>query len=143
MDCRRSIDPGQQAGGPSPIHQRIPGKFRRGRFPASPCSAASAFLTAAAVPRRKKIRARGKTLTRLAAVAPSPERTVVPSSIDPGQQPGGPLPVGGVFREAFGENRLLVVHAPQLEGDFTARTKAVDSEKNCMEMPMIASSSAT
>src|SRR5690242_9287459 len=36
------------------------------------------------------------------------------SSIDPRQQPGGPLPVGGVFREAFDEDGLLVVHPHRL-----------------------------
>ena len=33
------------------------------------------------------------------------------NSIDPGQQAGGPLPVSGVFREAFGEDGFFVVHA--------------------------------
>ena len=43
--------------------------------------------------------------------------------IDPRQEAGGPLLVSGVFREAFGEDRLFVVHAAQLKGDLHRENK--------------------
>jgi hypothetical protein len=47
-------------------------------------------------------------------------------SVNTGDQPGGLIAVGGVFGEGFGEDRLFVVYAPQLEGDLHGENRAAE-----------------